>query len=226
MRCIAVTHIAFEDLGTFAAPLAARGYEIVHRHGGAAPLAQAEWIETDLVAVLGGPLGMDDAADYPWLRHEVDGLRARLDAGRPTLGICLGAQLMAAALGGGVSPRGAGKEIGWSPLTLADDGGALAPLAGLPVLHWHGDNIALPPGVAALASTPGTPVQAFAVGRHGLALQFHAEFDSAALEQWLAGHAVELRQAGVPLAALRSQTALHGARLAQAGKEVLARWLG
>jgi len=230
MRCLALYHVRFEDLGGFAASIAAAGYNIAYRHAGAAPLADDEWLDPDLVVVLGGPVGVGDADAYPWLAAEIAGLARRLAAGRPTLGICLGAQLMAAALGGGVvtrtGPDGApAKEIGWAPLQIADAAGPLAPLAGVPVLHWHGDNIVAPAGVAPLAATPGTPCQAFAAGPHALALQCHAEFGPAALEEWLTGHAVELAQAGVDLHALRADTARHGARLADAGAQVLRRWL-
>lgn len=225
MNCLAVYHIAFEDLGTFATPLRERGYAIAYRHAGTAPPSMAEWLQADLVVVLGGPLGVGDIAAYPWLHGELAGLRERLARSLPTLGICLGAQLMAVALGGHVTPRPQGKEIGWGELALAAPGTVLDPLRSTPVLHWHGDNIVLPPGARPLAATTGTPCQAFAVGTHALALQCHVEFDGAAQEAWLAGHAVELAHAGTDLAALRAGTARHAAALAVAGPAVLGRWL-
>jgi GMP synthase (glutamine-hydrolysing) len=225
MKCIALYHVRFEDLGTFAAPLREMGYEIAYRHAGAAPLSDDEWIATDLVVVLGGPLGVHDTAAYPWLERALHGLRKRLALRRPTLGICLGAQLIAVALGGGVARRAGPMEIGWSMLELPDSAGPLAPLRGVPVLHWHGDNIDPPAGLPSLAATPGTPCQAFQAGSHALALQFHAEFDAAALEEWLAGHAVELAHAGTDLHALREDSARHGAALERAGRAVLQDWL-
>jgi len=225
MNCLAVYHIAFEDLGTFAAPLRDRSYVITYRHAGATLPSMDEWLHADLVVVLGGPLGVGDTAAYPWLHGELAGLRARLARGLPTLGICLGAQLMAVALGGQVVQRPQGKEIGWSELALAAPGSVLEPLRGTPVLHWHGDNIVLPPGAQALAASAGTPCQAFALGTHALALQCHVEFDGAAQEAWLAGHAVELAHAGIDLAALRAGTARHAAGLAGLGPAMLGRWL-
>ncbi|WP_020653054.1 glutamine amidotransferase-related protein [Massilia niastensis] len=230
MECIAVYHVAFEDLGSFAAPLRERGYGISYRHAGAEPLTPEEWRRADLVVVLGGPIGAGDTALYPWLADELAGIRARLALRRPTLGICLGAQLMAVALGGAIARRsGPGgrpqSEIGWGELALAAPDGVLAGLAGLPVLHWHGDNIVPPPGLAALASTPGTPCQAFALDDYALGLQFHAEFAGRALEAWLTGHAVELAHAGVELARLRADTARHAANLEQGGALLLRRWL-
>jgi len=232
MKCIALYHVRFEDLGSFAAPIERAGYAVEYRHAGAAPLSAEDWRDTGLVVVLGGPIGVNDTAGYPWLAGTIDGLRLRLASRRPTLGICLGAQLMAAAIGGRIERRGAASgmpamELGWSPLALAlaDGGGVLDALRGIPVLHWHGDNIVPPPGVAALAATPGTPCQAFALERHALALQFHPEFQAAALEEWLTGHAVELARAAVDLHALRADTRLHGAALARAGARMLDGWL-
>lgn len=224
MQCIALYHVRFEDLGAFAQPLATAGYRIDYRHAGAAPLSAEEWRDTPLIVILGGPIGVGDAAAYPWLAAEIEGIAQRLAQRRPTLGICLGAQLMAVAMGGQVLPGG-GMEIGWSPLAIAADAGPLAQLRGVPVLHWHGDNIM--PGAALLAEahTPATPCQAFRLGRHALALQCHVEFEPARLEEWLVGHAVELRQAGVDLAQLRADTHRHGAALVPAGQAMLREWL-
>jgi GMP synthase (glutamine-hydrolysing) len=225
MECLAIYHTAFEDLGSFAAPLRERGYAIRYRHPGAEPPTPEDWLRPDLVAVLGGPIGVGDTAGYPWLRPELDGLRLRLAHARPTLGICLGAQLMAAALGGRVERRAGGPEIGWGALDFAGPDGVLASLADVPVLHWHGDNIVPASGMDVLAASAGTPCQAFAAGSHALGLQFHAEFDAARIEEWLSGHAVELAQAGIALDALRRDTARHGGGLAMAGTAMLARWL-
>jgi GMP synthase (glutamine-hydrolysing) len=224
MECIALYHVGFENLGTFAAPLEALGYRVRYQHA-SVPLPAAQWAEADLVVVLGGPIGVNDTAQYPWLAAEIEGIKLRLQLKRPMLGVCLGAQLMAFALGGEVGSRAAGKEICWSTLDISDQAGPLAHLRNVPVLHWHGDNIRLPDGVASIASTPGTPCQAFMVGQHALGIQFHAEFEPSALEQWLTGHAVELHHAGVDLQALRSDTQRYGAQLERAGQAVIRDWL-
>jgi len=230
MKCIAVYHIRFEDLGSLAAPIEQAGYAIEYRHAGAAPLSTAEWVDTDLIVLLGGPIGVHDTAAYPWLQDELIGLERRLAQQRPTLGVCLGAQLMAVALGGEVTRRTDGRgvqaaEIGWSTLDIASDAELLAPLRHGPVLHWHGDNIMLPAGIPALASTRWTPCQAFAVGRHALGLQCHVEFEADALEEWLSGHAVELAHTGVDLDRLRRDNEQYGDRLAHAARDLLRRWL-
>ncbi len=224
MDCLALFHVAFENLGSFEPVLREAGFTVRYRHAGAGA-SHAEWTGAPLVVVLGGPLGAADRDDYPWLADEVEGLRARLALGLPTLGICLGAQLMALALGGAVERRAAGAEIGWGPLTLAGEAGPLDALSGVPVLHWHGDNIVAPPGARVAAATPGTPCQAFTFGAHALGLQFHAEFADARIEEWLSGHAVELRKHGVKLDRLRADTRRHAGGLQEAGAALLRRWL-
>jgi GMP synthase (glutamine-hydrolysing) len=225
-QALVVQHLAFEDLGVFGPVLLQAGYDIRYRQAGVERVPPGDWLAAELLVVLGGPIGVGDQALYPWLAAQIASLQQRLAAGRPTLGICLGAQLMAAALGARVQ-AGDAAEIGWETLTLnaGVPGSPLLPLAGLPVLHWHGDRFALPEGALSLASTAATPHQAFALGRHALALQFHPEVDPARLEAWLIGHTVELRRAGVAPDALRAQAQRFGAAAAVAGAEVLRRWL-
>lgn len=226
-KCIALQHLAFEDLGLFAEVLAHAGYEIDYRQAGITPLALDEWRGAELVVVLGGPIAAYDTHIYPFLDDELAGLRARLALRRPTLGLCLGAQLMASALGARVYPSSA-KEIGWAPVELNAAGKAscLAPLAGMPVLHWHGDTFDIPPGAELLARTAGTPHQAFSHGRNALALQFHPEADPLRIEPWLIGHSCQLAQAGIDIPALRAQSAAQGTATRAAAAAVLTTWLG
>jgi GMP synthase (glutamine-hydrolysing) len=116
---VAIRHVAFEDLGAFAMPIERAGYRVHYYDAGTDALWTLEPVKTELVIVLGGPIGAYEDEVYPFLREELDLLTERLAAGRPTLGICLGAQLMARALGARVYP-GAAKEIGFAPLTLTD----------------------------------------------------------------------------------------------------------
>lgn len=222
----AIRHIGFEDLGSFQAPLRAAGYEIEYVDVAEQAVASLDPAAADLLVVLGGPISVNDHAAYPVITEEIELLRARLAADRPTLGICLGAQVMAAALGARVY-SGSQKEIGWSPLelTATDAPNPLAALQDVPVLHWHGDTFDLPEGCARLASTPICRNQAFSRGPNILGLQFHPEALAARFEHWLLGHASELATAGVSPVTLRRDTALNGKTLEEAGNRVLTEWL-
>jgi len=113
---VVLSHLAFEDLGSLEAPLRQRGFHLETIQASTAhfPLTQAQSCE--LLVVLGGPIGVYQQQEYPFLTDEIACIAQRLAAGKPTLGICLGAQLMAAALGARVYPGQNGAEIGWFPL--------------------------------------------------------------------------------------------------------------
>ncbi|MET7993851.1 glutamine amidotransferase [Amycolatopsis sp. NPDC005232] len=225
-RALAVRHVAFEDLGLLSPLLLARGYTVDYLEAGVDPITPELLSAPDVVVVLGGPIGVGDTALYPFLPDELTSIATRLSTGRPTLGICLGAQLIAAALGSDVTPTGK-KEIGYSPLGLTPAGrdSVLSPLDGVPVLHWHGDQFAIPAGSTTLAETPGFPRQAFSPAPGTLALQFHLEADHTRLEPWLIGHTFELATAGVDPRTLRADAATHGPTLARAAQTVFTTWL-
>lgn len=220
-----IQHLAFEDLGSFDSVLREAGCDLHYVQAGVDDLRDPI-LDADLLVILGGPIGVYETQTYPFLVDELAALQIRLAQDRPTLGICLGAQLMAQALGGRVYP-GAHKEIGWSALTLTDAGQAspLRHLAGVPVLHWHGDTFDLPPQAAHLASSALYPHQAFQVGANLLGLQFHPEAQARTFERWLIGHAAELSAARVDIPLLRAQAAQHAPALEAAGQRMLQDWL-
>jgi GMP synthase (glutamine-hydrolysing) len=229
-RALVLSHVAFEDLGSLEAPLLERGFEIENILAAEArfPLAQAE--SCDLLIVLGGPIGVYDQQDYPFLKDEITLIAQRLAARKPILGVCLGAQMMAAALGAHVYPGQQGAEIGWFPLQAASDSDApawFAPLLadGVSVFHWHGDTFDLPPGARPLAKTERYENQAFALGDFALGLQFHPEVSAAGLESWYVGHACELHHAGIAAASLRSAAEEHAAKLEEAAGCFWRLWL-
>ncbi len=214
-------HLAFEDLGGFAGVLAERGYAIRYSEMG----VDAPKDDADLLVILGGPIGAYQDDLYPWLKEETAVIAARLRAGRPTLGICLGAQLMARALGSKVYP-GRAKEIGFAPLVLTQNNSLLEPLRDVPVLHWHGDTFDLPAGAVHLAATGDCDQQAFAVAGHALGFQFHPEAQETGFERWLIGHVCEIDATpGVTVPDLREQMRRHGALASEKGAAVLRRWL-
>ena len=223
-RCTVLTHVAFEDLGLF--------QPVLQRHDFAINVVDvpSQGVPTsvdDLWVVMGGPIGVYDAPLYPFLDAEIAAIKARLSVQAPVLGICLGAQLMAAAAGGSVGANPRGKEIGWSPVTLTAEGaaGPLRHLDGVDVLHWHGDIIQPPPGAVTLAGTDMTPCQAFAVGQRALGLQFHPEVTAAGLERWLVGNCLELGLAKMDIPTLRAANARHAPALAAAVQAMTDDWL-
>lgn len=207
---VAITHVPFEDLGSFAEPLAHHEYRIRYRQAGVDHLATRDTREADLLIVLGGPISATDDANYPFLQDELQLLTERAHKTRPTLGICLGAQLIARALGGGVYPLPR-KELGWGSIELTAKGrsSCLKHLAkGItPVLHWHGDTFDLPEGAVRLAGSDLCKNQAFTVGNRILGLQFHPEVTANGLERWFIGHALEISATpGVSVSKLRTDT--------------------
>lgn len=222
---LVVHHVDFEDLGSFGPILQSAGYSILQHASGSGPI---DAMAHDLLVVLGGPMGVYEADTHPGLIDEIEAVRQRLAADAPTLGLCLGAQIMAAALGARVYPGKAGKEIGWGTVSLTPAGleGPLSALAGVPVLHWHGDTFDLPLGAVLLASSDRYRHQAFSFGRNGLALQFHPEVEAVGLEDWFVGHAAEIAETpGVSVPILRADTAANAPALRGAAEAFLTGWL-
>ena len=182
---LAFRHVAYEDLDGFAPAFVRQGYRIVYRdawydEGPFDPL------EPDVLVVLGAPIGIYEAADFPFIQEEMRAVRLRIEKGRPVLGICFGAQMLAAALGSRVD-KGPLFEFGWSPLMISK-AGMSSPIRHYgdndrAVFHCHGDTFELPKGAKLLASTPNYANQAFSIGPH-LACQFHGEVTERGLRRW------------------------------------------
>lgn len=223
---IALRHLHFEDLGSLEPLFVELGYQIQYIDATVADLESVDVTSPDLLVVLGGPVGAFDEGFYPFLDRELALVERRLQSPRPILGICLGAQLIARALGADVYPMGY-KEIGFSPLTLTPQGldSPLAALSATQVLHWHGDQFDIPVGAIHLAGSSACPNQAFSYGKNVLGLQFHLEADSTRIEQWLVGHANELGQAGIDPRVVRLDAEALGQVLTKAAHEVISAWL-
>ena len=224
----AITHVAFEDLGSFEQILKEGGYRIEYLDAACDDLERIDPEMDEPLIVLGGPISVNDVDEYPFIRDELDLLGRRLRADKPTLGICLGSQLIASALGAKVYP-GHQKEIGWAPIKLNEAGSrsALRHLVGdqVRVLHWHGDTFDLPAEATHLASSELYPNQAFSYGRT-LALQFHPEVTARGLEQWFVGHSGEIHQTeGVSVHLLRADTQRFADTLQARGYHFFSEWL-
>jgi GMP synthase (glutamine-hydrolysing) len=221
----AIRHVYFEDLGAFAEVFAGRGYAVSYLEAGVDRLDCSAARDCDILAVLGGPVGVYETNEYPFLHDEIAVIAARAKIRAPVLGICLGAQLIARALGGNVYSGGK-KELGWGKVRLAADPGPLRHFSDTPVLHWHGDTFDLPAGAQLLASTDIFAQQAFSVGKEILAFQFHPEIVAAGFERWLIGHALEIATTpGITVKALRADTARFAAESVERGKKCLFDWL-
>jgi GMP synthase (glutamine-hydrolysing) len=230
LHALVLSHVCFEDLGTLEKPLLERGFHIASIEAAKAhfPLDDAD--SCDLLVIMGGPIGVYEQDDYPFLKDEIACISQRLRAGRPTLGICLGAQLMAAALGASVYPGKRGKEIGWAPITGIQDSKTPAWFAPLltpdtHLLHWHGDTFDLPSGAVHLAKTELYDNQAFTYGGSALGLQFHPEVTASGLESWYVGHAAELHQANISIPALRAASEKHAPKLEKSSQLFWNLWL-
>ncbi|MBW3567150.1 MAG: glutamine amidotransferase [Proteobacteria bacterium] len=226
-ECVAVRHLPFEDLGYFEWALQEAGWSVRYVDAPTTAREDIESLSPDLLVVLGGPLGANDTEEYPFLATELRLLEKRIEKDRPTLGICLGGQLIARALGAKVAPA-MRAEIGWLPLQLTVSGekSPLRNFDNVKVFHWHGDAFDLPEHAVALASTPDCPHQAFCVGANILGLQFHPEITPQGLETWYVGHYRALRDPATPdVHALREDAARYGAQLQKSGRAFLEEWL-
>ena len=227
LSTVALRHVPFEDLGLLAPLLAKRGHSVRYVEVPVGGLETVDALAPDLLVVLGGPIGVYENDAYPFIDAEVALLEKRIASGKTVLGICLGSQLVARALGARVYPSGV-KEIGWAPIELTDDGRAscLRRLEDTAVLHWHGDTFDLPAGARRLASTRVCANQAFSYGPSTLALQFHAEAAGAALEAWFVGHTAEISNTpGISVKGLRADTARCTSAIERAGTACFADWL-
>jgi GMP synthase (glutamine-hydrolysing) len=225
-NCLALRHVGFENIGILEPILRQRGCAVRYLEVGTEEIDTREVKDADLLVVLGGPIGVYEEEVYPFIIQETAAIAARIVRKRPTLGVCLGAQFMAKALGASVGP-GPAKEIGWAPVELTPAGRAspLRHIADLPVLHWHGDNFDLPSGCENLALTASCPHQAFRQGANLLGIQFHIEADPLGIESWLIGHTVELGKASRDPRLIRNDTVRYGKQLAGAATKVVIEWL-
>lgn len=223
-NAVAICHVAFEDAGTLEPVLKERGIALSYLQAGVDDLSPAK--AADLVVVLGGPIGIYEFDRYPFLKDELAIVEAVVKQETPIIGICLGAQALAAVLGARVYPS-TQSELGWDQLTLTDEGKAspLGALEGLRVLNWHGDTFDLPAGATRLASTPITPNQAFSYGPKVLSLQFHVELPERDMERWLIGHTLELANHKVDLAEMRARTARYAPPTNVASRRLFNDWL-
>jgi len=173
MRASVLQHVSFESPGSIATTLRGLGatIEITRLFAGDRLPAISD---VDVLVVMGGPMSVNDEAEVPWLVAEKALVAAAIASERAVLGVCLGAQVIASALGYRVY-QNREREIGWFPIEATPQGRAAGLTVGGPVFHWHGETFDLPADAALLASSDGCVNQAFSLGPRVLGLQFHLE---------------------------------------------------
>lgn len=230
MRVLCVTHYLGDVLGSMGEVLRNRNYEIEIVRADKGSVTGIDPLAHDIAIIMGGPMGVYQDNLFPWIRDEIAYAKARMENDRPLLGICLGSQLMAAALGSTVYKGEQGAELGWHRLTLQDEAGN-TPLrhfdpALTSMFHWHGDTYALPAGAKLLASTDKYKMQAFGYGKNALGLQFHPEMTRAVVEEWLMqGDFYHVEKSIGPLHEFRAQMDDNGGTLRLQAQKFMNEWL-
>ena len=220
-----IRHVPYEGVAGFRDPIEAAGYDVDRIDVADPAFSALDLREPDLLIMMGGPMGVYEQEQHPWIRCQLRRLALRLEADRPTLGVCFGAQMIAAALGGDVY-RGHAKEVGFHAVEVLATDGPLRHVVDVPVLHWHGDTFTLPPQAQLLASSAAYPHQAFCRGANVLALQFHAEMgEDPRFEAWIEQAPDDVAAGGYTPESLRAAHALHGPRAVGAGRAMIAEWL-
>ena len=221
-------HHPVENLGTIADALegAALAWQYVR-------VADGQTVPRDMKAaggliVMGGPMSVYQTERYPWLRDEMRLINDAVEQNLPVLGVCLGAQIVAAALGAKVERNPRGKEIGWHPIRLDAAAKSDRLMSSLPEtftpFHWHGDIFELPNGATSLASSDKSPCQAFRYGEKTHALQFHFEVTRESISAMCEAFAKELQREQIPAAELIDKSSEFLPLLEKFADTVFSRW--
>ena len=231
-RILVFQHVPHEILGTLDPLLRDAGFRIRYVNFGRQKDATPDVSRYHGLVVLGGPMNCDQVDRHPHLAVETEAIRRAIDRGLPVLGICLGGQLIARALGARVS-RSPEREIGWYDVTPTA-AGATDPLFGHfagteKIFQWHGDSFEVPDGAVHLASSPTCPNQAFRYGENVYALQFHLEVDEPLIARWLhtpvMAREIECLGAGFSAERIMDETRRHIARSLALGHAVFDHYL-
>ncbi|MCU1575943.1 MAG: Class glutamine amidotransferase [Leifsonia sp.] len=226
LTALVLQHDSTIHLGNLEPVLREHGYELRIVDATAEDLGAIDPTEADLLVVLGGEMGAYETDAYPFLLSERALVRARLDAERPTLGVCLGAQVMAGALGERVY-KGDTTQIGFRTVETTDAGetSPLRHFAGVPVAQWHGDTFDLPERATRLATSADYNNEAFAIDQWALAVQFHPEVTDEMHERWLADGSAALAEQKLDAEALRDERARYSAAMQDASRRAFSEWL-
>ncbi len=225
---LVIQHAASEGLGTIEDALNAAGISFEYIRTFEGQPVPIEACGASALIMMGGPMGVYEADRFPFLLREMKLIEAFLKAGKPILGVCLGSQLLAAALGTPCS-KGPKKEIGWLPVQLSPAIEQDALWRGQPsrfvAFHWHSDIFDLPKGAVALASSDVAPVQSYRFGDRAYGILFHIEVAEPNIRKMLAQFAAEVQQENLNPAGILQQAGSFLPPLQQIGATVFRRWL-
>jgi GMP synthase (glutamine-hydrolysing) len=231
-KILVFQHVPYEPLGTLDPLLKNAGFRIRYVNFGRDPESRPALDGYEALIILGGPMNSDQIDEYPNLQTEIELIQEAVEQRMSILGICLGAQLLAKALGGSVV-RNTAREIGWYDIALTDEGRSdpvLAPFANTQeVFQWHEDGIELPAEAVHLAKSDSSAVQAFRHGDHAYGFQFHLEVDRSLIERWLtvpANQGTLLKEAGrIDPDDIRRQSDDSIAALEALSRDTFSRWI-
>ena len=231
-KILVFQHVPYEPLGTLDPLLKAAGFRIRYVNFGRDAEQRPSLDRYAALIVLGGPMNAEQIDRHPNLATEVEIIREAVDRDMSILGICLGAQLLAKALGGSVE-RNRVREVGWYDVHLTEEGktdpvlSTFAPTQR--VFQWHEDRINLPGNAVHLASSPDCDIQAFRHGEHAYGFQFHLEVNESLIERWLTVPAnqplLEDEKGRVDPDQIRQQTAQEIAALEAQSRTTFKRWV-
>lgn len=231
-KILVFQHVPYEPLGTLDPLLKRAGFRIRYINFGREPESRPSLDGYEALIILGGPMNSDQIDSHPNLITEVELIREAVSRDMSVLGICLGAQMLATALGGSVS-RNATREIGWYDVALTPDGACDPVLSAFAsaqkVFQWHECGIQLPPGAVHLASSDASRVQAFRHGEHVYGFQFHLEVNQSLIERWLTVPANQLvlqEEAGrIDPEVIRTKTSKLVSDLEELSQATFSRWI-
>lgn len=228
MSILVLQHIGCETIGKIEEALKAAGLEARVIYSAEGQTVPREMGEAAGLIVMGGPMSVYEEERYPFLRDEMRLIEKAVEEEKPVLGICLGSQMLAAALGAQVS-KGPQKEIGWYPVRLTPSASEDALLHGVPEwfmgFHWHGDRFNLPVGATPLASSEITPIQAFRYGKNAYGFLFHMEVTDPMIREWVRAFNAELEGIRLDGKSILAGISEHLSPLHTVGKKVFGRWV-
>jgi GMP synthase-like glutamine amidotransferase len=222
--CLIVQHVAPESAFAIAEALSRAEVEIDTRRVFAGAEVPRRCPDVDGLVIMGGPMSAHSDEGFPSRETELQLIADAVDRGIPTLGVCLGAQLLAVAAGGSVSAGASGPEIGWGPVQLLPACAGDGLFDGLPdtltVMHWHGDTFSLPPGSERLIGNANYPNQGFRLGDRAWGVQFHLEVTEAAVDEFITAFAADAASVDGGADAIRAATPRAVADLSKARDRV------